>query len=260
MSQHNQQQETELAQFTEENAYRTAKYMQMFEQHGAAVRESPVERALQVMDAPQTQNPSPIAQSTDDAERRRYEKPLEDICDQGASTDEHAAIRSTAFTPPNAHDHTLSHLEGPLRDRIEDAEDEMMEDWMERSVDQFSPPPTAPGSFRPFLYRPPCLAELIRPQGRLEMQNVTSADVQAFLSEPQSILGRHYILSPDFEDCSVFYRVVSCKITITGFAFGIQYEDDVFADEVDQPQMVKMLRDSVGNVPVSPLMVGTEFL
>jgi len=70
---------------------------------------------------------------------------------------------------------------------------------------------------------PPPLPELIRPP-RQTANGELNTRKRACFPQPQTLVGQHFMLSPDQEDDYILYRVVSCTIAITGLSFGVQYD------------------------------------
>ncbi|KAF9230213.1 hypothetical protein BU15DRAFT_83910 [Melanogaster broomeanus] len=215
--------------FINDTAYQIAKCMQLGEQHAAVVRVDPAryERAAQIV------------------KFKRTQIPLEDLCEKGALTDvEHLTIALAAHDRLVAHADALASIDNSYNTmkHIDLKIVKLMRNWTERYVDQL-PHPLPQSTFRPLVSSTVhALPELTRP--RLQLEQISDEDVQAFIRKPQRVVTVGDCFFHHDEHDSTLYRVTSCNLVATELVFGIQFEGTVDAVDVSQTEMTNLLRAS----------------
>ncbi|KAF9234488.1 hypothetical protein BU15DRAFT_65665 [Melanogaster broomeanus] len=159
------------------------------------------------------------------------------------SLERHIAIAIAAHDRLLAHWVAFGSIETTVQRLIDARVVELMEDWRNvTSVDLPCPPPEP--TFRPLVTPLPALPKLTRPEGGLQLEQISDQDVQAFIRKPQRVVtvGDCFALKEADQDDPTLYQVVSCNLVAGEVIFGIQFEGTVDASDVGQTEMTNLLR------------------
>jgi hypothetical protein len=95
----------------------------------------------------------------------------------------------------------------------------------------------------------PTLEPLVRAPGVLPQRRVTAEELVSLMQDPFKLIGKQFVLDSngddDMEHDGLLYEVVGFGASkAKGKSFQVQYEDCVGSIEVDEQELVKMMKDS----------------